>query len=87
MVSETNRTTAPFTPEQVESLNGYQKSRVMHPFTCPQHGDEDVVTEVKLFATGTSRGWVCPALGCDYTQNWAHDFMANGLWRSMADFR
>lgn len=25
---------APFTPEQVESLNDYQKSGAMHPFTC-----------------------------------------------------
>lgn len=27
---------APFTDDQVKSLNEYQRSRVFHPFTCPK---------------------------------------------------
>ncbi len=76
------RVEAPFTPEQVTSLWHYQFgpwktypgtkiAMVFHPFTCPKpsgadHGDVDLVPTV--------RGWICPF--CDYTQNWAHGFMA-----------
>lgn len=78
--------TAPFTPEQVESLNRFQRSGEFHPFTCggnrsdeahvayaKEHGDPDYGLLV-----ATPDGWVCPV--CDYKQGWAHDFMA-GLRR------
>lgn len=62
---------APFTDAQVEQLNRYQGSGVMHEFTCgrphPAH--------VTLVATND--GWVCPDPTCGYTQNWAHAFMAD----------
>lgn len=65
---------APFTPEQIEKLNHWQQSRVMHPFTCgsghrtdAQHADGEGVL------VATAAGWKCPY--CDYTQDWAHDFM------------
>lgn len=59
---------APFTKEQVESLNAFQASGIFHPFTCAnEHGGEK-----RLIAT--EAGWQCPS--CDYKQDWAHSFMA-----------
>jgi hypothetical protein len=64
---------APWTAEQVASLNCYQQSRVMHPFTCGAEGcRHDLVA--------TAGGWTCPDSGCPYAQDWAHDFMANWSW-------
>lgn len=65
----------PWTPEQVEALNGYQAAGRFHPFTCARrgegghqirHGDLGVLV-------ATADGWICP--DCDYTQDWAHEFM------------
>lgn len=62
---------APWTAEQVQALNAFQRSRVMlHPFTCG--GDHCVGEERVLVAT--PGGWVCPS--CTYRQDWAHAFMA-----------
>lgn len=60
---------APFTPEQVEQLNRYQQGGWMHPFTC------GVGTGRHLDLVATEAGWICP--DCDYTQDWAHGFMAD----------
>jgi len=57
---------APFTPEQVTRLNRFQGAGVMHPFTCGAGDGQSLVA--------TEAGWVCPV--CDYTQDWAHAFMA-----------
>lgn len=64
--------TAPFTPEQVENLNLYQRSGVMHPFTC---GAENCRAD--LIATEAGGG--CPTEGCEYTQKWAHAFMSDKI--------
>ncbi len=58
---------APWTPEQVAALNEFQQAGKFHPFTC---GNDSRHRE--LFAT--CEGWIC--LDCDYTQDWAHAFMA-----------
>ncbi len=67
-----------FTPDEVKSLNAFQRSWVRHPFTCvngrdARHFDGEGV----LLAT--ERGWVC--LYCDYTQDWAYGFMKNWRWK------
>ena len=71
---------APFSPEQVQRLNEWQTHTgthmPFHPFTCgyrgeTPHGREGGDTGVLI---ATEAGWVCPS--CDYTQNWAHAFMA-----------
>lgn len=65
---------APWTPEQVDALNEFQRLRVMHPFTCgwrSEHPEHEGVLEAR------EGGWSCPAEGCQYTQNWAHPFMAD----------
>jgi hypothetical protein len=66
------RIKAPFTPDQVTVLNAYQQAGLMHPFTCSNHRAPDHGAGCVLVAT--VRGWVCPY--CDYTQDWAHTFMA-----------
>ena len=80
--SLSKRITAPFTVEQVYYLNKYQSLDSVHPFTCirqvnyevnAKDHDLDLGGRSKLVAT--VNGWICPY--CDYTQNWAHEFMAN----------
>lgn len=76
---------APFTDSQVQSLNLYQISGVMHPFTCGRCRDH-LGTDVdghhaERILVATLAGWICPT--CDYTQNWAWDWMANWAWEDM----
>ena len=77
------RISAPWNDEQVAKLNEFQRYTTMHPFTCgsnrhdvahvawAEEHDED---NGQLVATNA--GWICPV--CNYTQNWAHDFMFEG---------
>ena len=58
---------APFTEKQMDSLNAWQNRGDVHPFTCSQHSNNPLVA--------TRDGWHCAVDGCDYTQNWAHNFM------------
>jgi hypothetical protein len=61
---------APWTPEQVEALNAYQKLGYVHEFTCHfDHGEKSRVL------VATEDGWHCPS--CDYKQLWAHAHMAD----------
>lgn len=68
---------APFAPDQVKLLNEYQRLGAMHPFTCGTHSDTSLVA--------STDGWTCPHseglspidVRCDYTQDWAHAFMAD----------
>lgn len=62
----------PWTDEQVAALNAFQRAGAMHPFTCGalhESGQSPVLA-------ATSAGWVCPDVKCEYTQDWAHAFMA-----------
>ena len=71
-----DRISGPFNADAVETLAHNQMSGVLHPFTCPNRGDgshrEAYGDKGALVAT--VRGWICPF--CDYTQDWAHAFMA-----------
>lgn len=62
---------APFTPEEVESLNGFQRWSGMHPFTCGW---------CPAVLCAGEEGWYCP--DCDYGQDWAHSFMADDSWKN-----
>lgn len=79
------RVEAPFSPEQVEALNTYQRTGTFHPFTCGnertdaahqayarENGDRDFGLLV-----ATHSGWECPV--CQYRQSWAYAFMAEPL--------
>lgn len=67
------RTNAPWTDEQVASLNAYQNAGYVHPFT---NGDG----EDKVDLIATREGWVRKA-GGRVVQHWAHTFMTDGSWR------
>jgi len=54
---------APWSAQEVENLNRYQRWGKMHEFTCPNG-------HVLL---ATRDGWVC--VPCAYMQDWAHEFM------------
>jgi hypothetical protein len=70
----------PWTKEQVDTLNAYQASGVMHAFTCVNR--DDGKHEVRHGDTGTltarEDGWHCE--DCGYIQRWAHAFMADAEW-------
>lgn len=77
---------APWTPEQVANLNEWQEAGYVHPFTC---GNDDLHDYDSFMANkvlkATEQGWVCPNPNCGYTQDWAHDFMAEG--QRLEEFR
>jgi len=59
----------PWTSEQVKALNLYQKSSLMHPYTCGGNRKDKnhLVGEGVLAAS--ENGWFCPY--CDYKPDWA----------------
>lgn len=65
---------APWTEDQVASLNAYQASGRGHPFTGTRRLDG---TETILIAT--TAGWVANP-GGPVVQTWAHDFMVDWSW-------
>lgn len=62
------RVDAPWSIEQTNNLNRFQKSGLWHEFTCAR----DHSGERRLIAQ--TDGWRCPV--CGYRQTWAHPFMA-----------
>lgn len=67
---------APFTPEQVEALNAWQQLGYVHEFTCGWEHTPSLVAEDKgRVLVADADGWACPT--CSYTQDWAHDYMAD----------
>jgi hypothetical protein len=65
-----------WTPTQVANLHAWQRSPMSHPFTCPNRSDHPDVDNDSDMLIPTVRGWICQF--CDYTQDWAHDFMLSG---------
>lgn len=70
----------PWTVWQAADLNRFQLAELMHPFTCPNDAREHDGVDVALMAV--PEGWRCPVRGCDYTQDWAHTFMADPFFLS-----
>lgn len=62
---------APWTENQVATLNAFQRSGVAHPFTC----ERDHTLHQTLIAE--SDGWHCPDPDCSFTQDWAMSIMAD----------
>lgn len=72
---ESETITAPWDTRTVRRLNQFQNLAWVHPFTC----GNTVHTRAPRLVAGT-KGWTCPDPrddGCEYTQNWAHGFMAD----------
>ena len=59
---------APWNDWQVEMIKYHQSSGLYHPYTCGREHGEATVLAVR------SEGFVCPVLGCEYTQKWCHSF-------------
>lgn len=79
MPEDDDKVTAPWTAEQVASLNDYQASGVMHPFTgrndlAPDREDDVLVA--------TPDGWIS-TLDPEYRQTWAWRWMADRGWESL----
>ncbi len=66
---------APFTADEVANLVAWQECGLYHPFTCPNRGELPHPPNAVL-APDEESGWTCGH--CDYTQDWAHDFMLDG---------
>jgi hypothetical protein len=58
---------APFTQDQVNHINEFQNSNLVHPFTCGNDSTPLIAQRDGLH---------CP--NCDYKQDWVHDAMADG---------
>lgn len=69
---------APWTDDEVASLNGYQQCPLVHPFTGERgpNGEETILI-------ATAEGWV-EREGGPVVQTWAHTFMANWAWKELA---
>lgn len=72
---------APWTENEVRSINAYQLAGAGHPFTCARRGtshrqrsDRDLGTLVAY-----QGGLLCP--DCGYSQLWVHASIADGTWR------
>lgn len=75
------RVEAPWTQEQVDSLNGYQQAGCFHPFTGERKANGD---QVDLIAT--PEGWVEVA-GGPVVQTWAYRAMTDGAWKDTEIYR
>lgn len=58
-------------------MNEFQRVGRFHPFTCANRSDGGHNRDLGDLGTlvATEDGWICPS--CDYTQDWAHPFMAD----------
>lgn len=67
---------APWTEDQVASLNAYQEESESSPFVCMNGGHILVAAE---------DGWFCEICkgfcNINVTQNWCHDWMADWSWK------
>ncbi len=63
MSDETTIIRAPWSEDVVRRLYQWQKSGIVHPYTC---GD----AKCRAVLIPTVNGWRCP--DCSYRQNWCH---------------
>lgn len=71
------KTFAPWSKAQVAALNAFQVSGRLHPFTCP-HDYHPSHRNCPMLLVAREDGWHCYDSECDYTQNWAHEWMTDG---------
>jgi hypothetical protein len=68
---------APWTPEQIASLNACQRFGNSPPFTCGAPMERDEECGEILYATPL--GWICPQCS-NWQQDWAYPYMVNWGW-------
>lgn len=75
-MSKTDQATAPFTTQQVKNINAFQKSGVIHPFTCctPKYCDRKGLLDDRTL-TAKEDGLHCKC-GKMPPQTWVHKGMA-----------
>jgi len=76
---------APFSPAQMESLNAFQESEYVHPYTCHSPGcpaAEWAGDDDWLPMAADADGLHCID-GCRRVQTWAHAWTADWSWREM----
>jgi hypothetical protein len=83
----TTAVNAPFTVDQVASLNAYQESEYVHPYTCgsPDCPSQNwaVLDQDHLPMAADADGLHCiEGMGCTYLQTWAHAWTADWSWKS-----
>jgi len=66
---------APFSEDQVKSLNEYQTSGCFHEFTCGN-------TKCRDALVASETGWKCPTCGFD-DQKWAWSWMTDWRWKEL----
>lgn len=69
----------PFTTEEIQSFNEYQKVGIMHPYTCGnrEHSGDDL-----LFAK--EDGLYCPT--CEYKQDNVLQWLIDNEWKKYQDW-
>lgn len=73
-VLKPNLSHAPWTEDEVHSLNGWQLDGKAHPYTC----------RCSKSLIATKEGWRC--LDCpDYRQDWALKWLTNWEWKKVFD--
>lgn len=78
----------PWSLAQVDALNRWQRSPMVHPFTCSRCRDLDKrlgLNPRDFPLVATTAGFVCRT--CDYRQTWAHGFMLTTPPDYLARFR
>lgn len=73
------RVEAPWSDDQVASLNGFQACGLHHPFTGTRgpNGEETILI-------ATSAGWI-EREGGPVVQTWAYDLMTDWSWKERVD--
>jgi hypothetical protein len=70
---------APFTSEQVRALLEWQYRQDVHPFTCPNRDNgkhrlrRERDADLGALCPDETKGFLC--LDCNYTQDWAYEYM------------
>lgn len=69
-----NRYEAPWTQDEVHSIDEYQQDEDLHPLTCPDCAGNQALSAYL-------DGLKCKS--CNYTQNWVYPWMADYNWHHL----
>jgi len=83
-MSRDTKVLAPFTDDQVASLNAHQESGHLPPYTCeaPFCHDRDVIGESFPLAADRDGLHCIGGFGCTYTLTWAYSRTTDWSWRA-----